>query len=444
MRASSSVGTAVCLCLLAGCAAESDRVGTADTVEPDSSTQAEVAVDSLGADSVDMAEAAEPADPLPLKQAPAQIRGLYLNAHAAGSSTRLPQMIDIARRTEINTFVIDLKDELGIQYRSDIPVVREFFDVDEAPIRDLAELASRLDAEGIFTIGRIVTFNDPMLSAERPEWSIRNPDGDVWLDRSGNSWVSPWDERVWEYNLAIAEEAARAGFDAIQFDYVRFPEQFQSLPEQVHPRANGTRSDAIATFLTLARDRLHPLGVTIEADVFGLSPNTYTDVGIGQQWERLSTIVDRILPMMYPSHYYSTHLPNVAQPNAMPYETIYKAAGMARLRRDRIREAGGDPARVVVWLQAFQAPWLGDGIEYGAEELRLQKEGLYDVGLDEWVLWHPGSRYNPFLEALEAEAGPRGIENYDPPADVLRQVERFEELGIAGVRSEAVATQRGD
>src|SRR5690606_27899376 len=108
-------------------------------------------------------------------------------------------------------------------------------------------------------------------------------------------WVSPWEPEVWDYNLAIAEEAARAGFDEIQFDYVRFPEQFSSLPAQVHPKADGNRTDAIVAFLARAKERLHPLGVVVAADVFGLSPNTSDDVAIGQQWERLSAVADHLL-----------------------------------------------------------------------------------------------------------------------------------------------------
>src|SRR5690606_39106590 len=225
-------------------------------------------------------------------------------------------------------------------------------------IREIAALADTLDAHDIYSIARIVVFNDPILSAAKPDWSIQKADRTLWLDRSGRSWVSPWDERVWDHNIAIAEEVARAGFDEIQFDYVRFPEQFQSLPPQVHPHAQGDRTDAIAAFLNLAKKRLHPLGVTVTADVFGLSPNAYEDVGIGQQWETLAAIADHMLPMMYPSHYLSTHLPGVPRPNAMPYETVFKSAGMARMRNDRLREMGVEPARIIVWLQAFQATWL--------------------------------------------------------------------------------------
>lgn len=388
--------------------------------------------------------AAEPPRPDPRSLAPPQIRGLYINAYAAGSRTRLPRLIAVADSTEINAFVIDVKDERGIRYRSEIELAMELATPEEVMIRDLPAMLDTLQAHDIYTIARIVVFNDPILSEAYPDWSIRNPEGGIWRDRTGHSWVSPWDRRVWDYNIEIAEEVARAGFREIQFDYVRFPEAFRSLPAQVHPQAQGDRTDAIAAFLNEAKERLHPLGVTVTADVFGLSPNTFDDVGIGQQWETLAAITDHMLPMMYPSHYYATHLPNVPRPNAMPYETVFKSAGMARLRNDRLREMGREPARVIVWLQAFQAPWLRDGVQYGPEEIRLQKQGVYDVGFEDWVLWHPGSQYEPFLAGLERTTESRAVASYEPPDDVLATVNRLENQGVRDARQRAVEQARGD
>jgi hypothetical protein len=187
--------------------------------------------------------AAAPALPDPRADAPAQIRGLYINAYAAGSRARLPRLMAIADTTEINAFVVDVKDERGIRFNSEIPLAMELAQPGEVVIRNLSALADTLHAHQIYAIARIVVFNDPILSKAHPDWSIRKADGSLWADRSGNSWVSPWDQRVWDHNISIAEEAARAGFDEIQFDYVRFPEQFGSLPPQVHPQAQGDRTD---------------------------------------------------------------------------------------------------------------------------------------------------------------------------------------------------------
>jgi hypothetical protein len=288
-------------------------------------------------------------------------------------------------------------------------------------------------------------FKDPILSKAKPEWSVQRPGGGLWVDKAGNTWVSTWDENVWDYNLDIAEEAAKAGFDEIQFDYVRFAEPYKSLPPQVHPRARGDRTDAIAAFLNEAKRRLHPLGVTVTADVFGLSPNDPNDVNIGQQWETLSAIADHLLPMSYPSHYLPVHLPGVPKPDLMPYETVYKSLGMARLRTDALAGAGVKPARVIPWLQAFSAPWLGRNHQpYGPEQIRQQKKAVYDVGYDDWVLWHPGSKYEPFLAGLEKTTESRKAASYTAPPEVQSMVRRFEREGVAEARRKAAGQARGD
>ncbi|HET7275205.1 MAG TPA: putative glycoside hydrolase [Longimicrobiaceae bacterium] len=394
-------------------------------------------------DSTQTAVAAEPAPapPTPRESAPDIIRGLYINAYQAGSDRRLHQLMAIADTTEINTFVVDVKDERGIRYNTEIPLAQELADEKEIMLGELSELADTLQAHDIYSIARIVLFKDPILSKARPDWSVKQPNGELWVDKAGNTWVSPWDKDVWDYNLDIAEEVARAGFDEIQFDYVRFAEPYASLPPQIHPEAEGDKTDAIAAFLNEAKRRLHPLGVVVAADVFGLSPNTPDDVNIGQQWETIASTADHILPMMYPSHYLPTHLPGVPNPNRMPYETIYKSAGMAVLRNDAMREVGVQPARVIPWLQAFSASWLGD-FEYGPEQLKDQIRGVYAVGLEDWILWHPGSQYEPYLSVFEDTLQSHAME-YTPPADVLAVLERFENQGIHAARRKAAEQAAG-
>ena len=410
----------------------------------DPEAQAAAGADSAvaGADSV----AAGPNTVAPpiTDDAPAQIRGLYINAYAAGSRTRLPTLIAMADSTEINTFVVDVKSERGVHYTTSVALAKELQQEGENTLRDLKAFVDTLHAHDIYAMARIVIFKDPILSKAKPEWSIRKADGSLWVDKAGNTWVSAWDSEVWDYNLDIAEEAARAGFDEIQFDYVRFPEPYASLPPQVHPEAKGDRTDAIAAFLNEAKRRLHPLGAVVAADVFGLSPNDPRDVGIGQQWETIAATADHILPMMYPSHYIPTHLPGVPKPDLMPYETLYKSAGMARIRNDRLEEAGVRPARVIAWLQAFTATWLANHQDYGPQALRDQKRGVYDVGFDDWVLWHPGSKYEAILGGLERETRSEAKTSYTPPPEVLAAVELFEKQGVRVAREKASAQARGD
>lgn len=387
----------------------------------------------------------EPAMADPRDNAPPQIRGLYLNAAAAGTPERLQALLELADRTEINTFVIDLKTEAGIHYQSELPLARELTRPAEVTIESLTELADTLHAHGLHAIARIVAFRDPVAVAARSDWAIRDPDGGIWIDREGNRWVSAWDPEVWDYNIQLAEEAARAGFDEVQFDYVRFPEQYRSLPTQVHPRATPgeDRTTAIASFLREARQRLHALDVIVAADVFGMSMNAADDVAIGQQWERLGAEVDHLLPMVYPSHYFPTHLPDVEAPNRMPRRTIEVAAGMGVIRNARMAEAGLTPPRIILWLQAFDAPWVDRDYPYGPEQARAQMEGAYTVGLEDWIFWHPGSRYGAIEAAFEPELAPRA-RKYDPPASLVRRMDRYEDWGMGAARRRAVQEQEAN
>lgn len=371
----------------------------------------------------------------PRGSAPAQIRGIYLNAYAAGSRNRLTQLLALAERTEINTFVVDVKTEAGIHYTSEIELARSLEQSGHVTIRDLSALADTLHAHDIHAIARIVVFKDPILSKAKPDWSIRKHNGSLWTDKKGNTWVSPWEPSVWDYNIGIAREVVEAGFDEVQFDYVRFPEAYASLPEQVHPKADGTKTDAIVAFLTRARRRIHPVGGIVAADVFGLSPNDPKDVNIGQTWEPILAVADHVLPMVYPSHYFPTHLKGVPRPNRMPYETVFTSLGIGVIRATRLADAGVQPARVIPWLQAFSAPWVDRDFDYGPEQAAAQIRGVYDVGLEDWIFWHPGSKYEQVADAFKPRLASRAVV-FDPTEPLVRAADLIERAGILDVRKE--------
>jgi hypothetical protein len=383
-----------------------------------------------------------PAPPRPRDGVPPIIRGIYVSAYAIGSPASRAALLALADTTEINAFVVDVKDEDGVRFPSEVAVARQAAHERSIPVRDLKGIVDTLRAHGIHPIARVVVFKDPRLSRLKPEWSIHSAAGGVWRDKQGLSWVSPWDRNVWEMNIAVAQEAVRAGFKEIQFDYVRFPEQYASLPRQVHPAADtaGNRTDAIAGFLAAARARLHPMGVTVTADVFGLSMNESRDVGIGQQWERISAVTDGILPMVYPSHYFPTHLAGIRRPNRMPYETVLASVGMGVVRADRMRAAGVEPARIVPWLQAFTATWNDRGFRYGPQQARDQFRAVYDLGLEDWILWHPSSRYDQIAGAFARETKPQA-RRVTPPASLAAAVDRLDAEGAAAEREKLKAVE---
>ncbi|HEX6746512.1 MAG TPA: putative glycoside hydrolase [Longimicrobium sp.] len=414
------------------------------TPSPETDAGAALVKQLAGAGEAHAQAAAPPALPArarsrPDDPAPPVIRGIYVNAYAAGNPVRRKELLALTDSTELNTWVVDVKDEDGVRYPSALPLAVEATHVRSIPIRNLRGLADTLRAHGIHPIARIVVFKDPRLSRARPDWSIRQPSGGLWHDKVGNTWVNPWDRRVWDYNLAIAEEAVRAGFREVQFDYVRFPEAYRSLPTQVFPTAVGKKADAITGFLAEAGARLHPLGASITADVFGLTMNDPLDVGIGQQWERVSSTVDHVLPMVYPSHYFPTHLPGIRRPNRMPYETVFASVGQGVIRSRRLESAGVKSARIVPWLQAFTATWNDRAFRYGPAQARAQTQAVYDLGLEDWIFWNPNSNYDAVAAGFERSAVGRA-KPFVPPVHMARQVDVLDREGAAAAR-QLVASQ---
>jgi hypothetical protein len=428
----SGLSVAVITLILSGCDGGS---GTANAAQVDTG-QAGAELTDTSAMPAGPAGGAQRTPVPPPGKAPAQIRGIYLNAYGAGSKARLAKLLAIADSTEINTFVVDVKDEKGVHYRTQIPLAKQLTQAGEVTLGNLKAFADTLHAHGIYAIGRLVVFKDPILSKAKPDWSIKNPNGALWMDKAGNTWVSAWDPNVWEHNIQIAEEVLKAGFDEIQFDYVRFPEPFPSLPTQVHPYAKGDRTDAIVAFLKKAEPRIHALGGVMAADVFGLSPNDPKDVNIGQQWERILGVADHVLPMVYPSHYLPTHLRGVPTPNKMPYETVFNSVGIGVMRMDKLRESGVKPARVIPWLQAFNAPWVNRNYPYGPEQAAAQIKAVHDTGLEDWIFWNPGSSYEQVMSAFAKTTAP-AARTFTPSSVMAQTVAILERQGLAEARKKA-------
>lgn len=323
------------------------------------------------------------------------VRGLYVNRFAAESAKRMRQLIALADATEINAFVIDIKDEFGINYRSADPVVQRNAGKGGV-IGDLRALLDTLKAHKILAIARIVVFKDSVTARVNPQWTIRKADGTAWRDKQGLAWVNPYHRELWDYNVRIAEEVVKLGFGEVQFDYIRFPEPYKSLPAQVFPGSNGQeKSAALAGFLTYAKGRIGKLGVRTTADIFGLVTTLANALEVGQQWEALSPRTDVLLPMVYPSHYPRGAF-NLPRPNAEPYKVVFAAVNRARERDEKLGIRTAEHVRP--WLQAFS---IGQP-PYEPAEIRAQKQAVYDAGYDGWVLWHPGSKYEPFVAGLEA------------------------------------------
>ena len=327
---------------------------------------------------------------------PDTLRGLYVNRWAALGS-KLKQLIEVARKTEVNALVIDVKDDRGfVLYRSDVPLAREIgADTADGHWMSAARVRAMLDtmiANDIYPIARIVVAKDPLLASRKLELAIkRRTDQQPWLDKNGNPWLDPHQPVVWQYAVDLAREAYQLGFSEVQFDYVRFPDEKRLISETVYPLANGrVRAQVIRDQLGFVRKALKPHGIPVTADVFGLTATDTTDMGIGQRWEMFIDQVDVVLPMVYPSHF-APGTYKLRNPNARPYQTIDHALKDAKARSAPIANA----AKIIPWYQDFT---LGPP-HYYAEQIRAQKRAGYDNGFQSWILWNPKSNYT--IAALE-------------------------------------------
>ena len=355
-----------------------------------------------------------PIPPPPLGEAPAVVRGVYMNGWVF-SSSRFFDLLSLADTTEINAFVIDVKDATGyITYRSSVSTAEEIGANGLVRIRDPRSRLAILESHGIHPIARIVVARDPLLAKNKPDWAIRDSvTGGLWRDGLGDAWVDAFNDSVWTYAADLAAEAVLMGFKEIQFDYVRFPDEPpQRLNRTVYParQAGESRRSAIRRSVNLLRERVNALGVPFTLDVFGLAASARGDLGIGQVWEDLSTAADVILPMVYPSHYGRGAF-GIPNPNRSPYEVVHRAMQDAVTRSAPMEY----PARIRPYLQAFTIY----RVRYGPAEVRAQIQAVEDAGLTDWILWNARGVYPP-----------GALRPADPPAGVVEETRR--ESGTGG------------
>ena len=258
-----------------------------------------------------------------------------------------------------------------------------------APQRSsLARHVQRLKKDNLWTIAKLDVFSDHQLAANRPEWSVIDIGTAMpWTDANGLHWSNPGDSRVWDYNIALSKELARMGFDEIQFDYVRFPSD-GDLSSAYYPNAvpGLSKSDTIQSFLKKAHTELKPLGVTISADIFGLTAWKTNDFGVGQVLEKMAPYLDVICPMFYPSHFPAGFLGKQA-PGEFP-ELIMQASMRSMMRRT------DKPIRP--WIQGF---W------YRPDQIAAQIQGIETAAATGWSVWSPSGRYRLSYQAMADRSG---------------------------------------
>ena len=308
---------------------------------------------------------------------PFVVRAIRVTPEIASKRESLAELLDMIEGTVINSLVFDTKSEGGgVHYLSEVPEAQATGAILGSYDPEMAIAMAK--ERGLYTITRIVTFQDAPRARLRPEHAVQNSaTGGIWTTFSGHGWMDPTDEGAWTYPIELALEACRLGFDEIQFDYVRFPTDgdLSTVQYDAGEMNSDVRLAAIRDFLSTARDAIHEEGCAVSADIFAIVMSVSDDQGLGQRPEELSGAVDAISPMIYPSHYSPGWL-GFDDPNSFPYEVTDQAldAGGPRL-------IGGAVLRP--WLQAFS---------YTASQVLATIEAAEDGG-DGWMLWHAASDY---------------------------------------------------
>lgn len=343
-----------------------------------------------------------------------KVKGIFVTGPMAGTDN-MENLIGLVERTELNTIVMDIKNDEGrVVYKMQIPEVEET-GAGIRYVQDMESLIEECKEKNIYLIARIVAFKDPFLAEVRPEWCIYNADGSIFQDKDGLAWLNPYNHEVWDYLLAIAQEALRIGFDEVQFDYTRFSTDSGMDHVEFGQESEGKdRQQIITEFVQYAAEKIHEAGGAVSVDVYGMVIDSEVDQRIvGQNYVELSKYLDYISPMVYPSHYGPNNY-NIPVPDAEPYRLVLTALQSSRkvLAGIPITSVSGNElpeytmeeiavlapmegikAHVRPWLQDFTAAWVQGHISYEAEEIRAQIQAGYDAGYEEWILWNASNRY---------------------------------------------------
>jgi len=298
---------------------------------------------------------------------PDQARGIYITASTALNQKKMKQLIDLVKSSELNAMVIDIKDGSSVYL-----------------IPEMGNLVQELLQEKIYPIARQVVFLDNNFGKKNPKHALKNSAGQTWRDRAGNIWLDPAAKEVWEYNAEISKAAVAIGFKEIQFDYIRFPSD-GSVSAINYPVWDGKtpKSEVIKSFAEYITKEIKDFApVSVSADIFGYT-FIKSDLGIGQYIPDFIDYFDYLSPMVYPSHYSSGNF-GFKNPAQYPYEVISKTLnkGEKYFKED-------DRKKIRAWIQGFNM-----GAVYNEKMIGLEKQALYDFGLDGWLVWNPWNVYN--------------------------------------------------
>ena len=313
-------------------------------------------------------------------------KAMYLNAGTIGS---IDSYLKIAKENGVNAIVVDIKDG-ALAYSSE--VAKEISPTAyKTAINDNSLYKAAIDKikeAGIYAIGRIVVFNDTHYAKDHPEDCINS-----------TGWPSAYSRNVWYYNVELAKEAAREmGFNEIQFDYVRFPENAYNLSvakADFKNKYDEEKAETVQNFLFYATDQIHKEGIYLSVDVFGECSSEYV-TAYGQYWPAISNIVDAISSMPYTDHFGRS-----VDTWTNAYQTVNNWAKGASARQKEIPT----PAVARTWITAYDTPYWNPKVIYNASKIEDQVRALYDAGLDGgFITWNSASSLAKYEQIKSAFA----------------------------------------
>ena len=338
---------------------------------------------------------------------PENITALYLPSHCF-TERKIDEFVHYAKLAGINAAVLHVKDPHGrIRWKSSNVQAVE---IGAVASTGLVESALRqLKAQGFWTVAKLDVFVDHQLVTKRPDMGIIDlQSGNPWSDKKGLYWSNPFNQKVWEYNLALCKELVMLGFDEIQFDYIRFPSD-GDLSAIQYPLNTGqlSKTQCIGKFLESAQARLKPMGATISVDLFGMVAWKTVDFGVGQLIEAIAPYVDVICPMLYPSHFPSGFL-GKKKPGEYPQEIM-------ELSMKRMKSRTGKIIRP--WVQGF---WYKPG------DINAQLDGISVSGTTGWSVWNPSGNYSTTYRALAVRLNQTfpAPQFYPPVTEIVHNDER--------------------
>ena len=344
---------------------------------------------------------------------PENVKSIYMTSCVAGTPSFRDDLVNIVQTTEVNSIIIDIKDfSGGISFDAGNPLLKPYIS-NRCGASDMKEFIYSLNKKGIYVIGRITVFQDPLYSVNHPEISVQKAsDRSIWSDNKGIHYLDPGAEKYWQYILELSKESYKIGFDELNFDYIRFPSDgpmkdiYYPISEKViNTNPETGKAKVIKSFFEFLNKELREgLNIPISADLFGMTTTNKDDLNIGQLLEDALSYFDYVAPMVYPSHY-PANFNGWDNPNDHVYDVVNFSMQSAYNRAVEYSEATSTPAfirnrvspkQLRTWIQDFDY-----GGNYDISEVRAEIQASYDAGVNSWMIWSPSNRYT--IGALEKE-----------------------------------------